>query len=356
MIKRIVASGYTDGYIVGLEGKTGNPGLALYDFDTEKNTLTLAASSDESENPSFLHPGKDGLTVVCERVAACYVEGYRFLPEGGLEKTGSVAVPGTAMCHITLWPGGKFASVSNYMTGDFAVIRMDGSRPLELVSLHKHQGVGFDSAFRQEGPHVHSTAVSPGGGYLMAADLGLDQVFVYKIDTDTGAVELAPESAQLHTPPGTGPRHMAFSPDGRHLYLVTEMGCRLFAYAWDETGARFTPLQEYPLLPEGFEGINLSADIHLSPDGSRVYASNRGADDIVVFARDGGSGLLTPFARHKLDGRGPRSFCLDDSMAYLAAACQSSGELLVCALEADGRPGALLARAAVPQVSFCTFQ
>ncbi len=356
MIKRIIASGYTDGYIVGLEGRTGNRGISVYEFDTETNALTLVGDTDRSENPSFLHLGESGITVVCERADTCYVEGYRFLPEGGLEKNGSVAVPGTAMCHIALWPGGRFASVSNYMTGSFAVIRMDGSRPVELVSLTRHSGVGFLSDGRQEGPHVHQTQVSPGGGYLLAADLGLDQVFVYKIDTKTGAVELLPESAQLHTPPGTGPRHMAFSPDGRHMYLVTEMGCRLYAYSWDETAPRFTLLQEISLLPEGFDGLNLSADIHLSPDGSRVYASNRGADDIAVFARDGRSGLCVPFSRRKLDGRGPRNFCLEASMNYLAAACQSSGELLIYSLEPDGGIGPLLARAPSPQASFCTFQ
>ena len=353
MRNKIITSGYTDGYIVGLEGKTGNQGIVVYEFDGETRELCPVSVNSGSENPSFLHYGKEGVTAVCEKTGTCHVEGYLWKGDR-LEKQGSVAVPGTAMCHIRVWPGGRFASVSNYMTGDFAVIQLkNGACPAGLAALYQHHGVGFDSAFRQEGPHVHSTEVSPGGKYLLAADLGLDRVFVYRLDPDTGTLTLAPEQSQLHTPPGEGPRHMVFSPDGRYFYLVTEMGCKLFVYAWDEEQGVFTHLQTEPLLPAGFEGSNLSADIHLSPDGRILYASNRGADDIAIFARDSETGRVELLTHHKLDGAGPRNFCLDAEMRFMAVACQQSGTLLIYALGSDGIPGALLARADVPQISFC---
>lgn len=354
MIRTIITSGYTDGYIVGLDGKTGNRGICVYDYNDETYELKLISENADSENPSFLHYGKKGVIAACEKVGVCHVEGYRWNTGMRLEKAGSVAVPGTAMCHLTVWPGEKFASASNYMTGDFAVIRLeDGIRPIGLLGHYEHHGVGYDSLSRQEGPHVHSTVVSPGGNYLLVADLGLDQVFVYKLVNNDGVLEPALENSQLHTPPGEGPRHMTFSRDGKYFYLVTELGCKVFAYSWDEENGTFAHIQTLSLLPEGFEGENLSADIHISADGRFLYASNRGADDIAVFLRDSKSGLLKLLAHHKLDGQGPRNFCLDDQMKFIAVACQNSGELLIYELGKDGIPGKLLAQTEAPQISFC---
>lgn len=352
---RIIASGYTDGYMVGLKGKTGNKGITLFDFDEKSGSLTTLSSNDASENPSFLSMSENGVLAACEKIKTCSVEGYLWDEDGkSLKKAGALSVQGTAMCHVMAWPGRKFASVSNYMTGDFAVVSLEnGICPKDLVKLEPHFGVGFDSKFRQEAPHVHSTMVSPSGNYLLVADLGLDQVFVYKINCDTGDVELAPEASQLHTPPGEGPRHMAFSPDGKFYYLVTEMGCKLFCYSWDEENASFTHLQTQPLLPDDFEGFNLSADIHISSDGKFVYASNRGADSIAVFARDLKNGELSLVTHFKLDGAGPRNFCIAEDSKYLAAACQNSGDLLLYAVGDDGVPEKLLARAEMPQISFC---
>lgn len=354
MIRKIITSGYTDGYILGLDGKTGNRGICVYDYNDETHELKLVSENAGSENPSFLHYGEKGVIAACEKVGTCHVEGYRWNGDGRLKKVGSVAVPGSAMCHLTVWPGETFASASNYMTGDLTVIRLeDGFRPVELLGHYEHHGVGYDSTSRQEGPHVHSTVVSPSGHYLLAADLGLDQVFVYKLAKNDGVLELATEAFQLHTPPGEGPRHMTFSGDGKFFYLVTEMGCKVFAYSWDEENGAFAYLQTLPLLPEGFEGKNLSADIHISADGRFLYASNRGADSIVVFLRDSKSGLLKLLAHHQLDGQAPRNFCLDDKMKFIAVACQNSGSLLIYELGNDGIPGKLLAQSEVPQISFC---
>ncbi len=351
---KLMVSGYTDGGILGLPGKTGGKGIEVFSFEPENGALRLLSQNGGSENPSFLACTPQGVLAVCEQVGTCFLDGYRWT-EGGrrLEKGAGVAVPGTAMCHVTVWPGGKYASVSNYMTGDLAVIELaDGWRPARIAEHRQHTGVGYDQAFRQEGPHIHSTLVSPGGAWLLAADLGLDRIFVYRIDPKTG--RLTDGDTQLRVPEGEGPRHMAFSPDGRFLYLVTEMGSRVFAFAWKETEGRASFLQALPLLPEDFAGANLAADIHLSWDGRFLYASNRGADDIVAFAREQDSGRLRRIARHRLDGAGPRSFCLDPKGRFFAAACQGSGELLVYAMGEGGVPGRLLARAAVPQVSFCT--
>ncbi len=354
MIHRIITSGYTDGYIVGLSGKTGNPGITVFDFNDETNELTPVSCATESENPSFLNYGPEGVTAVCEKVAVCQVEGYAWNGDM-LEKAGSIDVPGTAMCHIKAWPGGRFATVSNYMTGDFAVIRLeDGFKPAELVELYKHHGVGFDSGFRQEGPHVHSTCVSPAGRYLLVADLGLDQVFIYIIDPETGKLDMAPEEVQIHTTPGSGPRHMAFSPDGKFLYLVTEMGCTLFVYSWNEEEGKATEIGTYPLLPEGFSEFNLSADIHISADGKFVYTSNRGANTIVVFERNDVTGLLTCLEQFKLDGAGPRNFALSADNALMSVGCQQSGDFLIYQID-KGIPGKLLAKAEAPQISFCGF-
>ena len=374
----LLASGYTDGYILGTDGKTGNPGITALVYEPGQKELKVIHENGGSENPSFLDVADGFLLAACEQVGTCHVESYRLsgcitdalngcitdaLTGNGvisLEKTGSLAVPGTAMCHVRFWPGRQYASVSNYMSGDLAVIRLDEEcQPAEIACMIHHEGVGFDSTGRQEGPHVHSTILSPGGKYLLAADLGLDEISIYEIAGTKGIPQqkdlFLQDHGKIQTPPGMGPRHMAFSPDGKFLYLVTELGWKLYTYAWDEAAGAAQFVSEDTLVPEGCPPENLSADIHLGEGGSLIYASNRGRNDIVVFRRDPVSGAPSLVGSYPVAGDGPRNFAVSEEKRLMAVACQHSGDLLLYALDEEGLPGDLLASAKIPEVSWCGF-
>ncbi len=354
MKQRLYASGYTDARILGGRGATGNPGIRVYDVGTD-GRLSLVSEQGASENPSFLAVLPGRVLAACEQIGTGHVDGY--VKSGGeLKRAASLPVPGTSMCHICIWPDGRFASVSNYTTGELAVVALENGLPKALVCMVRHRGVGFDKGGRQEGPHVHSTAVGPDGEYLYAADLGLDRVFVYRIDRATGKLRRAPAALQIRTDPGQGPRHFCFSPDGRFLYVDTEMGGRVYTYEKDaETGA-FRQIRNLSVLPEGFAGANTTADVRLSPNGRVLYVSNRGADTIACLSRDAESGQLSPLCDFRLDGAGPRNFALDRAGRRMAVACQSSGDLLLYAVGENGVPAGLLAREKIPQISFVTFE
>ena len=164
----------------------------------------------------------------------------------------------------------------------------------------------------------------------MAADLGLDRIFRYRLGA--GGVLQSGASA-LVAPPGSGPRHFCFSRDGKTLYAVAEMGNQLLEYAYDPEG-ECALRNVLPLLNAGFAGENLAADIHLAPDGRFLYASNRGDGSIAAF-RLSEDGRATFLERTSAHGRGPRNFCLSPDGRFALIANQYSGNIAVCARDTE---------------------
>jgi 6-phosphogluconolactonase len=166
------------------------------------------------------------------------------------------------------------------------------------------------------------------------ADLGIDKVMVYQLD-------LADGTLPPHIPPwveveaGAGPRHMAFHPNGRYAYLITEMGNTIIAFAYDATQGTLDALQTVPALPEDFAGQSTCADIHVAPSGKFLYGSNRGHDSIVIYAIDPDSGLLTYVGHESTLGKTPRNFAIDPTGTYLFAANQDSDTIVTFRIDPE---------------------
>ena len=215
----------------------------------------------------------------------------------------------------------------------------------------QHEGAGFLSATRQEGPHVHATLLSPDGARLYASDLGLDWLSAYDIGPDGTLTEA---EFQLRTPEGEGPRHFLFTGNGKYLYLVTELGNKLFVCASPDGGKTYTRIQAAPTLPEGFAGENLAADLHISPDGRFLYVSNRGHDSLALFAVCA-DGKVEARGHFPSGGSWPRNFCLTPDGRWLIVANQYAGTLCVYPRDPEtGAPGELADRAEAKQVTFVT--
>jgi 6-phosphogluconolactonase len=194
------------------------------------------------------------------------------------------------------------------------------------TAVVKHSGSG-PNPDRQEAPHVHSAILAPGGSLALVADLGIDQVKLYDLDMEKGT--LAPHAVPaLELKPGTGPRHMAFSPDGRFLYVVGELLSTVTVYQYDSAAQTFQEVETQPLLPADFKGQNTSADIHLTPNGKFLYASNRGHNSLAVFTVDPSSGKLSLVDHTLTQGKTPRNFAIDPTGAYLLVANQDSGSIV----------------------------
>jgi 6-phosphogluconolactonase len=162
----------------------------------------------------------------------------------------------------------------------------------------------------------------------LSADLGLDQVLAYRLDLPHG--KLTPNESQpfLTLPPGSGPRHFAFHPNGRHLYVINELSNTILAWDYDGDGG-FTVIQRLSTLPQGFTGTSYCAEIVVSPSGATLYGSNRGHDSIAIFDIDANSGLLSFKACESTRGKNPRNFALDPDGKLLFVANQNSNETVI---------------------------
>lgn len=342
---------YTGSYM----NENGGDGIYLLEFDTERQTLRQICSyPEESSNPSFLAVTPERVFAVSELDECGYITSFaRDLATGELTKLDRLRTEGSAMCHLCLWPDGRHLSAANYMSGSLVVCQVQTDGGLGPVcDFKQHYGIGFDSKDRQEGPHVHSTGVSGDGKRLYAADLGLDQIFCYEISEDGRLTEKSGEY-QIRTPDGTGPRHFLFREEDRYLYVVTELGSRLFVYEKAEGEPVFREIQNISTLPEGYTGFNAAAELRFSGDGKFLYVSNRGANTLAVFRVSETDGTVRPAGHFDCGGDFPRSFCITPDDRFVIVANQKSGS--VAAFERDaisGAAGEKAAELAIPNAVF----
>jgi 6-phosphogluconolactonase len=177
---------------------------------------------------------------------------------------------------------------------------------------------------RQDNAHVHSTVFSPDGKYLLAQDLGTDKLYAYRYTPDGSRGLFGPtDKRYTDVKPGSGPRHLVFSPDGKYAYLTSELTATVTAFHYDD--GKLTQLQVVPMTKPGFKGQVGAAAIHLSPDGRFLYASNRGdANEIVIYAVDPGNGHIREVGRQSSLGKAPREFSIDPTGQWLIVGNQNS--------------------------------
>lgn len=310
-------------------------GIYVYRMEADDGTLSLLHKTQGIINPSFLalHPHGNFLYAVNETVE---FDGH---PGGGVSafsihpQTGALTLlnqqlsHGADPCHISVEAAGKAVLVANYSGGSLSLlpIDLDGSL-LPAAEVIQHSGSGFDPQ-RQEGPHVHSVNLDPGNRFVIIADLGLDKLMPYQLNVAEG--RLVPEpSLEVKVPPGAGPRHLDFHPNGRFAYLINELNSTLIAYAYEPQAGRLRELQTVPTLPEGFQGTNWPADIHVAPSGRFLYGTNRLHDSLVIFAVNQEDGRLTYVGHEPTGGQTPRNFVIDPSGSFLLAANQKSGTIV----------------------------
>jgi len=323
---------------VGTYTRAPSKGIYAYRFQSATGAVTPAGTAGlgaETENPSFLavHPNQRFLYAVNEvsryegrdggTVSAFSID----RATGTLTPLNRVSTRGGGPCHLELDRSGKWLFVANYGGGSVAAFPVQDDGKLgESSAFFQHAGASANAA-RQSGPHAHQMAVSPDNRYVLAADLGLDKVFSYKLDATKGG--LAPDPQFTAIAPGSGPRHLAFRPDGKFVYVLKEMLSAVVAFGYDAGGGTLAELQTISTLPEGFSGENSGAEIAAHPSGKFLYSSNRGDDSIAIFRIDAAKGTLTSAGRVPTQGKTPRGFGIDPSGRFLVAGNQNSGTLVI---------------------------
>jgi 6-phosphogluconolactonase len=323
---------YTERILFGTGEVYQGKGRGIYRFSLDPDTgrLEPRGLTPEVMNPSFLtlDPQRRFLFAVneleeFEGQATGTLSAFAVDPaDGSLRFLNKQVTRGTDPCHVAVDSRGRFALVSNYMSGSLSVLPIGRGGTLgQAVGFVQHHGEGADRV-RQSGPHVHSVTLADGDRYALVADLGLDRLMVYRFDSARGRLKTV-DRPWLAIQRGAGPRHLALHPDGRRAYLANELDSTVATLEYDPGGS-LKLLDMQPTLPGGFTGQNTAADIHLTADGRFLYASNRGHDSIVAFAVEPGTGKLESLGHEPTQGRTPRNFAIDPSGRLLLAANQDS--------------------------------
>ncbi|MED5101296.1 lactonase family protein [Niallia sp. FSL W8-0951] len=311
------------GYI-GTYTKKTSKGIYSFVLDTEAKKITDVSLVAEIENPTYLTVTIDNqhLFAVGKEGSLGGVSAYSIHSDGSLALINSEYSEGASPCHVSVNADKTLVLSANYHKGtaESYPVHTDGSLS-SAASIIEHTGTGPNPA-RQEKPHMHFAGFSPNDQYAVSVDLGTDRVDTYKLVD--GKLE---EVSSLSVKPGSGPRHIAFHPNGKFAYVMTELSNEVIALSFNaETGA-FEELQYISTLPIDFTENSQGSAIHLSSDGNYVYAGNRGHNSIAIFQVNGETGQLTFIDRTSTEGNWPRDFVLDPTEQFLLASNEQSDTL-----------------------------
>jgi 6-phosphogluconolactonase len=343
-------------YVGTYTTKQTSKGIYAYNFNATTGQLSSIGLAAESTDPSFVavHPNGKFLYAVNEvgdfnGMKSGAVSAFAIDPKSGaLKLLNQVSTHGAGPCFVSLDKTGRFVLVANYDGGSVATFAIQEDGSLSLVKgFVQHSGSGVDKE-RQEGPHAHWIGVSPDNRFALAADLGLDDVLVYKLDDVRGG--LTPNTPPFaEVKPGSGPRHLVFHPTGKFAYLVSEMSSTVTAFAYSAQKGSLSALQTLSMLPKDYSGVREAAEIAVHPSGKFLYASNRGtANSIAAYKIDAVKGTLTAAGTFSTKGMIPRNFVIDPTGQFLLAANEDSGNIVVFRI--DGTTGSLTPTGQVVEV------
>jgi 6-phosphogluconolactonase len=330
------AKGQYIAYVGTYTSKTNSKGIYAYRFDAEKGQLTPIGVAAESADPSFLaiHPNGKYLYAVNEignfnggtsgAVSAFSIDAKT----GALKFLNQVPTRGAGPCYVSLDKNGSFVLVANYDSGSIVSFPVHDDGSLGTASgFVQHSGTGPNKE-RQEGPHAHWIGTSPDNRFALAVDLGLDQVLVYGFDSSKG-IFTPMLSGFAKVKPGAGPRHLAFHPNGKFAYVLSEMESSVTVFSYQAKTGALTSLQTISALPADYSGPKEAAEIAVHPSGKFLYTSNRGHDSIAIFAIDERKGTLKSLGQVLTGGKTPRHFAIDPTGAYLLAENQESNNIVI---------------------------
>ena len=323
--------------------KTDSKGIYAFDFDAASGKLTPKGLAAETPDPSWvvIHPSGKYAYAANEAGKQSTVTAFAVdATSAKLTQLNQLPALGEDPCHLSFDKTGKYLFAANYTSGNIVVfpILPDGKLGEHTANM-KDAGTLGPNKGRQEGPHAHWVEVSPGNRFVLVSDLGLDRVLVHAFDPANGSLGSGTTwSATLH--PGTGPQHVAFTHNGRLVYVLGELQSTVTVFEFpgaDDAG--FHSIQRISALPKGFSGRNDAAEIALHPSGRWLYTSNRGHDTIAVFGVDPEKGTLRKTGDFSTGGKEPRHFAIDPTGRFLLAENQHSNSIVVFGI--DPATGAL---------------
>ena len=314
-------------YIGCYTGGSNARGISVFHYDPTTTALALVGIVAPVSSPSFivLDAAKKFLYSGNESGAGSASAFSVNSVTGDLRFINSVGAGGQP-AHVTIHPDGKHLLTANYTGGTVAVfpILADGSlgSPPQIIA---HFGDLGPNAGRQEAPHPHMMLPDSTGKYVLVNDLGLDVTIVYSFDTGSGKMT---EANRIAATPGSGPRHLAWHPNGKIVYSINELANVINVYAWDGNGSLTLVQGNVTTLPAGFQGTSGAGEVLVDAAGKFLYGSNRGSDNIAMFSIDPLTFQLTVVGWVHTQGRTPRHFNFDPSGNFIHVGNQDTANIV----------------------------
>lgn len=328
--------------IVGTYTGGQSEGIYVYRFNSDNGTYK-EVSHVKTSNPSYVVVSPDEKFVYAVHEDAGNngkggeISAFAFDKRTGvLTYLNKQPTNGDHPCYVDVDRTGRWVVAANYSSGSLSLIPVqpDGSLGNEVNHI-THEGSGTNRQ-RQEKPHVHCTLFSSDNKTIYVPDLGIDKVMMYSFNAATGDITPARQPF-AKSEDGAGPRHITFHPNNKYAYLVEELSGTVVAYRHKK--GTLKKIQRVSTMPVGDSTFPGSADIHVSPDGRFLYASNRSTSNTIAIFSIDKKGKLTPVAHQSTLGNGPRNFNFDPSGNFLLVGNQNSNEIVV--FKRDGQSGRL---------------
>lgn len=334
---------------VGTYASDAEKGIHVFRLDGDSGELTAVGAVSGIKNPSFqaIHPNGKFLYSVSESNEFQDQQGGSITAlaidadTGMLKTLNAQASMGAGPCHLAVDRAGKHVLAANYGGGSVVVLPIlpDGSLRMACCFI-QHEGASIHP--RQTAPRAHCINVDANDRFVVSADLGIDQVVIYRYDNRRGLLVRNPSLPAVAVEPGSGPRHFAFHPSNPFAYVINELSSTITTFRYDADRGELSVTDVVSTLPDDFDrNKNTTAEIAVAPNGRFLYGSNRGHNSIAVYALDAATGKPTLVAHCPTLGEMPRNFAIDPTGTFLLAANQRTGNVVVFRI--DRETGALAA-------------
>jgi 6-phosphogluconolactonase len=315
--------------LVGTYTSGKSEGIYVYKFNVQTGEFIAESIAKGLKNPSFLVVSPDEKYVYSageiDKNGAIYSFSFD-KKTGTLTQLSTQSSNGNYPCHVDIDKTGKWVIAGNYGAGNLTVLPVEANgglgKPTQTI---QHEGKGTNPS-RQESPHVHSINIAPNNVDVFVPDLGIDKIMSYSLDAKTGKL-IAGNPAFTKVQDGSGPRHFTIHPNGKTAYVIHEMTGEVSAFEYKK--GSLTAIQTISTKPVNHTGDFNSADIHISPDGKFLYASNRVHDSLVIYSIDPKTGKLTYVAHQSVMGKKPRNFMIDPTGNFVLVANQDSDNITI---------------------------
>ena len=310
-------------------------GIHIFDVDRSSGAMKPLGTYDMGTSPSCLAINSAGTRLYSANETDRFggspegsVSAFRISRKNGqLELLNTVRSGGAGPTYVSLHPSGKYLLIANYFGGSVAVLPIQPDGTLgDPTDVRQDEGqIGPTRAVNapegsfafsgHDRTHAHMIQASPDGRFVLHVDLGLDKIFIWRFDSNTGQLAAA-DQPFVSLPPGDGPRHFHFHPNGKWFYSIQEEGSTLMLFDYDSNTGGLTSRQTISTLPPEYKGSNFCSEVLVSHDGKFVYAGNRLHDSIGIFAV-GIDGQLSHVDDEWTRGNYPRSFSFDPTGSLL---------------------------------------